>query len=415
MSKRALYLLVAILSPPGVAGAQYIDKPMNGPLVNGTQIGVAGRLEGIYNVAGDPSSQAQLEDELIASWINPSSSTDHKGLAIVEFKNKLVAADVVIRVKRAFSAPWQYPSVDNFACGACLATASNGTPLQANFFDLLYQVGAAWNSKKDGSPLCPGGQPAIVAAWQSTYDSVAESFWKNSSSPKPVFTIACPGSALYHCAQEWGYSPFLFSLTNSFSPVFPLNACVHAIRADYCHDGKSTTLAGTPVIVQFGGKSGGSAPKNNPFTTKPEAIWSATTGAARCVNVESLRNEYYLATSELLSDRIAGHCGSSVNVYGPKHPDTNNDCAAPGPSEIATYPYQVPQGICLPDYNCQAVDELLLGPVWRTPNRVTTRCDSNQDPCSCFTNCSLQTCLPHSNNAAAACLRWCAQHNCPIE
>ena len=85
------------------------------------------------------------------------------------------------------------------------------------------------------------------------------------------FTVACRGSAIAKCL-ELGYKAWT-------GHTGDLTACVRAMRADYCGDGKSYTLDGTLVNIFDVDRI---APDDRPW--RPEAEWTAN--GASCVSAE---------------------------------------------------------------------------------------------------------------------------------
>jgi hypothetical protein len=61
-----------------------------------------------------------------------------------------------------------------------------------------------------------------------------------------VVTFACRGAALAKCV-EWGYHPW--ATVDGVSLAEHHQACTRMARADYCGDGRSHTLDGTPIDV----------------------------------------------------------------------------------------------------------------------------------------------------------------------
>jgi hypothetical protein len=85
------------------------------------------------------------------------------------------------------------------------------------------------------------------------------------------FTVACRGSAIAKCL-ELGYKAWT-------GHTRVLAACVRALRADYCGDGKSYTVDGTLVNIFDIGRI-----EPDGMTWTPEAEWTAN--GASCVSAE---------------------------------------------------------------------------------------------------------------------------------
>lgn len=85
------------------------------------------------------------------------------------------------------------------------------------------------------------------------------------------FTVACHGSAIAKCL-ELGYKPWT-------GHAGDLAACVRALRADYCGDGKSYTVDGTLVNIFDIDRI-----EPDGMAWRPEAEWTAN--GASCVSAE---------------------------------------------------------------------------------------------------------------------------------
>ena len=174
--------------------------------------------------------------------------------------------------------------------GAVLAAGTSDVWM----FDLkISDNGGAWQ------PLCVDGQgkgvPAILLA--DIWDP--QSGGKIEPTPTMAITFACRGGALAKCV-EYGYRPWAPKSNVSLRDYH--QACTRMLRADYCGDGKSHTLEGTPIhIVDKLGvqKADGSAPY------VVEAEW--TPSGASCLNYDNTR----MPDPELACDLPA--CGPQLS------------------------------------------------------------------------------------------------------
>ena len=124
------------------------------------------------------------------------------------------------------------------------ATLSDGSPLELRIDDATWEsderISYAVSANVDGGwqPLCGteadgSAKRAIVEAgdWNTTTGA-----WSNDGTK---FTFACRGSSIAKC-HDMGYVQW-----NGYSDHH--HACVRMLRADYCGDGVSHTVDGTPV------------------------------------------------------------------------------------------------------------------------------------------------------------------------
>lgn len=117
---------------------------------------------------------------------------------------------------------------------------------------LSYQLGQGkepstrgWVSEGAFAPLCSVGERALPLAGR-----FASQRGRGLKSADPgIVTWACEGASLAKCALRLRYQPSARQATArgavSLSPYH--EACVRALRADYCGDGRSFTQAGTLV------------------------------------------------------------------------------------------------------------------------------------------------------------------------
>lgn len=141
---------------------------------------------------------------------------------------------------------------------------TNGDPVQLRMESDAWsiQVGDVWQD------LCVGAV-AVPGTWNYKSGVPGGGAYQESAER---FTLACPGSSIAKCAG-FGYGP-------STGTASELAACVRALRADYCGDGSSSTVSGTPVNVydvigiQF-----------DDLDWEPEAEW--TPDGAACIASET--------------------------------------------------------------------------------------------------------------------------------
>ncbi|MEM9454300.1 MAG: ADYC domain-containing protein [Myxococcota bacterium] len=106
------------------------------------------------------------------------------------------------------------------------------------------------------------------------------------------FTLTCTAGANGKCARM-GYLPGMTAHGRSLTPYF--EACVRAMRADYCGDGRSFTRAGTPVELRDGV---GQQPRWYSEALRFEAAWGPE--GALCVRRSRIPD---LVSTEALAER----------------------------------------------------------------------------------------------------------------
>lgn len=139
-----------------------------------------------------------------------------------------------------------------------LGRAGNGDPVRVRIdgltqapgddlflYDLSYQWGSGadpsdqgWLPDGEWAPVCPERRKAIAGA--GTWDHGAR-----VSGPPGQASFACQGSAVAKCIERLGYRPWRTVKGVSLGPLH--QACVRAVRADYCGDGVSLTRKGERV------------------------------------------------------------------------------------------------------------------------------------------------------------------------
>lgn len=192
--------------------------------------------------------------------------------------------DVTLQIAPPASAAFTGPDPQNPECGDC--TARSPAPP-------LYKV--TYTAADGTRPLCPGGRDALLVR-----NFVMEKVAAGTPPPPLSFTFACPGSALYHCALDWGLDP-------GNEPLF--KACLRAETADYCGDGRSSTTVGVPLFLS---RDGGH-PTSTSWAPTPEATWNAD--GAICVNAP--RVPFRGTSAETVVSFINANCAAVLSTGGP--------------------------------------------------------------------------------------------------
>lgn len=140
------------------------------------------------------------------------------------------------------------------------------------------------------APLCKNGGAAIVLSGSWSMQSGNPGDARKEPAKDGEITFACLGSSLAKCATGLGYKPWR-SVTPATPPGSPAakpvsldglhQACVRAVRADYCGNGLSMTAEGTQV--NFYDSLG---IQKDEASWPMEAVWNAS--GALCVNVPRL-------------------------------------------------------------------------------------------------------------------------------
>jgi hypothetical protein len=156
-------------------------------------------------------------------------------------------------------------------------------------YELSYQwgewkgAGAArtWSAGSEWTPLCPSGAAAIPIAGRWNYMKGQRGDSGRVNSDRKVVTFACRGSAIAKCIEVMGYKPWLAprqpTAGGAAVSVEALHqACVRAVRADYCGNGDSLTSEGQ--TINFYDSTG---LLNDTDTWEFEAAWSPQ--GASCV------------------------------------------------------------------------------------------------------------------------------------
>lgn len=140
----------------------------------------------------------------------------------------------------------------------------------------------SWQATSDFSPLCPAGELAIPLAGRWDYHRGMRGDSGRVNSERSIVTFACQGAAIAKCIEKMGYKPWLpphkaADGGAAISMDALHQACVRAVRADYCGNGDSLTTEGQPV--NFYDKAGILKDTEN---WDFEAAWTAA--GALCVN-----------------------------------------------------------------------------------------------------------------------------------
>jgi hypothetical protein len=96
-------------------------------------------------------------------------------------------------------------------------------------YTITYETSSGWQ------PLCPGTNEALMFPGIWDLGTIRHEWDAN------MFSLACRGATIAKCA-ELGYKQD--NVLDSYH-----QACVRAIRADYCGDGKSYTITGTEINI----------------------------------------------------------------------------------------------------------------------------------------------------------------------
>jgi hypothetical protein len=102
------------------------------------------------------------------------------------------------------------------------------------------------------APLCTEGRLAVLVpgTWDYTYGEGSAAGGKASHDGSEL-TFACVGSAIAKCMTQMKYRPWRSLPARAGKPAQPFDelhqACVRAVRADYCGDGESMTQSGEQV------------------------------------------------------------------------------------------------------------------------------------------------------------------------
>ncbi|WP_428262201.1 ADYC domain-containing protein [Haliangium sp.] len=114
----------------------------------------------------------------------------------------------------------------------------------------LYRVEYADRSRAGGPDwrsVCPAGPDGVAGGL------FVNGRWSRDGAWRPGgYTFSCTTGAIAKCARDWGYKPWkrVSGKTGRMVDLHPLHlACVRALRADYCGDGRAHTRAGIAVLL----------------------------------------------------------------------------------------------------------------------------------------------------------------------
>jgi hypothetical protein len=110
-------------------------------------------------------------------------------------------------------------------------------------YSVSFGIGTGW------APLCGDGVRAIPLAGRWNYGQGVPGGGDHIDA-SGVFTFACENAALGKCVN-FGYAPWR-ELTSGGTLAAHHQACTRMVRADYCGDGTSFTLNGTPINIYDG-------------------------------------------------------------------------------------------------------------------------------------------------------------------
>ncbi len=290
----------ALLVAPGQAGRRDIEA--NGPKLNGIALraeeggadlsllqvdlrpGVVladGRLRrGVTLIGGmlrDPQGPVAAEH-----WIGAELTGEASNRALVR-----------LRIDRVETAPDPAPQ-----------TAENENQ-DVKLFTLSYRWKAASvpseKNLEPWQPLCTSSAIAVAGRWD--YHSGQPGDGGRRSQHPWLVTFACRDAAIAKCIER-GYKPWRPSPGRYRGQVVTMDvlhqACVRALRADYCGNGQSLTLPDTPInlydVVHL---------KRDTADWLSEAVWSPA--GALCVHGTRL-SLHPSDTRQTLSGYIGKHC-----------------------------------------------------------------------------------------------------------
>ncbi|MCU0685281.1 MAG: ADYC domain-containing protein [Polyangiaceae bacterium] len=152
------------------------------------------------------------------------------------------------------------------------------------YYKISYDAGSGWQS------LCGldgGGNPveavALAGRWNMNQGVPDGGAWINDPA---AFTFGCRTAALAKCV-DLGYKPWASAGAVSLRDHH--QACTRMLRADYCGDGRSWTVNGTPINLYDG-----IGIQNDTTSWKIEAEWTAT--GARFITTSSSQARLKLTT-----------------------------------------------------------------------------------------------------------------------
>ncbi|HEU5218788.1 MAG TPA: ADYC domain-containing protein [Gemmatimonadales bacterium] len=276
--------LLAESSDPGsaqdVPSTQDINDDLNGTSVILAVPTTSGGCELTTSMNGGPlpygcSNNGPLLASTLA-WVSLDSITAPDGSAVDSASLQGTRFTGIVNGTRvsdeAFvGAQFNGTATDGSLVRLRLDSAEPGSDKQVDVwrYDFSYQ-----NAKGEWKQLCTKGHKrAVVVSGRWDYHQGNPGDGRKLNDPT-VFTIGCRRSAIEKCINA-GYKPWATAGGVSLDAYH--QACVRLMRADYCGDGVSHTIAGRQVDLydRIGIQT----------DTKPwlrEAEWTA--GGARCVS-----------------------------------------------------------------------------------------------------------------------------------
>lgn len=191
--------------------------------------------------------------------------------------------------------------------------------------DILYYDVRARVSGGAEAPLCGvnvEGNPvlalALPGAWNLRTGQPGDGGWLDESDS---FFFACRGSSVAKCF-EMGFKPWRFGGHNK-RVISHQEACVRALRADYCGDGSSFTEPGVEVSVWT---EVGSSPMGDDHAL--EAAWDAD--GARCVRTP--RISWSNRDTPSCVKKLKKNCREKAHPHNVMYTAFGSEADAPGVS-----------------------------------------------------------------------------------
>ena len=254
MSLNGMSLNGMSLNGMSLNGMSLNGMSLNGTTLNGMSLN-GSQLNGVKSTGGTITGTA-----LVGTKMNGTLSN---------------GGALVLRIDSATTLP--APNTDVWAYGVSYALS-----------------GGAW------APLCGAGVLAVpvMGTWNYAQGVTGGGSYTASTTS---FTFGCRGTAIAKCV-ELGYKPWKTVGTTQLRNHHV--ACTRMIRADYCGDGKSWTVDGTPINIYdaLGIQTDAAA-------YKIDAEWLPT--GARCIH--QLRDFYTGRPTCEATKKAVGGCGTFSN------------------------------------------------------------------------------------------------------
>lgn len=279
------------------------------PVLEGIQLRVARLDQGVTLQGGEELRDVALVQGALSSGARSARSfigavllgeaETHDGVRL-RIEDVAVAADAGAKAEQEEKAP---------------AAGESGVLL----YRLSYQFRDQPQRPDGWQPLCPGGGLAVAVPGQWDLTVSPGGGGKKPARPGDV-TFACQGSAIAKCVTVLGYRPWATAGAAKGGSLDGLHqACVRAVRADYCGNGQSNTRSDEQVnFYDSAGvqKDGADWPL--------EAEW--TEAGARCVMSTRLK--------EAPADARTGRAVTNVRDYiGRTCPQVLRPCAGAAAGE----------------------------------------------------------------------------------